>query len=418
MTPKLPARRSPDELGLSTPVDQQLPSLVRRYAERFHRAVEGEHWVASPLGAWLLVALAAPAAEPGSPVADRLTDALGVPVDDAVRLVAELLGSPHAAVHAEAAAWADLDVTTAAIVEWAGALPAGTTFDTRIPTQAEADEWARRATDGQVDTFPVDVEGALLLLANALALDVSWSTPLDVVPARLLGAGAPLADGVRRVLSAARDSERSVVRTSTAGDVALVVHRAATDLLVATVAADPGVAPADVLAMAHELATRAASRHPVAVVDPFDLPLGDGPVIAVTEREVPLPQDRMAQVHAYLPAWEADSTHDLVRQPGIADGAAALLALLPPGSPLEAEVKQVATAEFSRTGFRAAAVSVLALRASGPPPMRPGLLREVTLRFGHPHAVVAVALDHEGGPWHGVPVFSAWVCEATEVPED
>ncbi|SDP11753.1 hypothetical protein SAMN05660199_03194 [Klenkia soli] len=396
-----------------------LPDVVGRYADRFHRGVEGDHWIASPLGAWLLLALAAPAARPGSAKAERIAEALGVPIPDAVRLVADLLGSPHAAVHAETAAWADLDVTTAAIVEWAGALPAGTTFDTRIPTPDEADAWASRATQGQIEKFPVDVDGALLVLASALALDVSWTTPLDVVPSGMLGADAPLAGRVRRVLSAARDGGLSVVRTAAAGDVALVVHRAVTDMLVATVAAAPEVPAADVLAVAHELATGAARQHPAAVVDPFDLALGEGPVITVAEREVPLPRDRMAVVHAYLPAWRADSTHDLMRQPGIPSGATAVMGLLAPtDGPLEVEAKQVATAEFSRFGFRAAAVSAMAMRASGAPVRRPGLLREVTLRFGHPHAVVAVALDDDGGPWHGVPVFSAWVGQATEVPED
>jgi hypothetical protein len=41
------------------------------------------------------------------------------------------------------------------------------------------------------------------------------------------------------------------------------------------------------------------------------------------------------------------------------------------------------------------------------------------LRFGHPYAVVAVTTATEetassGNPWHGLPVFSAWVSE----PED
>jgi hypothetical protein len=36
------------------------------------------------------------------------------------------------------------------------------------------------------------------------------------------------------------------------------------------------------------------------------------------------------------------------------------------------------------------------------------------LRFGHPYAVAAVAVQDAGGtpgPWHGLPVFSAWVAD-------
>ncbi len=44
-----------------------------------------------------------------------------------------------------------------------------------------------------------------------------------------------------------------------------------------------------------------------------------------------------------------------------------------------------------------------------------GRHREARLRFAFPYAVVAVAedLDADGtpGPWHGVPVFSAWVAD-------
>jgi hypothetical protein len=51
-------------------------------------------------------------------------------------------------------------------------------------------------------------------------------------------------------------------------------------------------------------------------------------------------------------------------------------------------------------------------------PAAPGLVRTAELRFGHPYAVVAVTVDSPGrgdpGPWHGLPVFSAWVAD----PED
>jgi hypothetical protein len=53
------------------------------------------------------------------------------------------------------------------------------------------------------------------------------------------------------------------------------------------------------------------------------------------------------------------------------------------------------------------------------------MVRIAELRFGHPYAVVAVTLDHGRDtagqsvprPWHGIPVFSAWVSEPEDVPE-
>jgi hypothetical protein len=59
-------------------------------------------------------------------------------------------------------------------------------------------------------------------------------------------------------------------------------------------------------------------------------------------------------------------------------------------------------------------VSATAVLTSAPM-LRDGLLREAELRFAHPYAVVAVAERGADSPWHGVPVFSAWVTEPDDV---
>ncbi len=77
-------------------------------------------------------------------------------------------------------------------------------------------------------------------------------------------------------------------------------------------------------------------------------------------------------------------------------------------------------ARYSRTGFEAAAISAMAVATA----MRlPARRHEVVLRFGHPYAVVAVTTATTGtasggGPWHGLPVFSAWVSEPEDATED
>jgi hypothetical protein len=93
--------------------------------------------------------------------------------------------------------------------------------------------------------------------------------------------------------------------------------------------------------------------------------------------------------------------------------------LLPPGR-YRYEAKQSVAAHYDRQGFEAAAVTAMAARVSRRAPLHGGR-RVAELRFGHPFAVVAVALDGRSGgstpsygAWHGVPVFSAWVAE----PED
>ncbi|MGW5671520.1 hypothetical protein ACWEVO_26810, partial [Micromonospora sp. NPDC003776] len=54
---------------------------LARYAERLHRAAGAAHHVASPLGAWLLLALTGPAA--AGDTRQELAEALGTDVDAA-----------------------------------------------------------------------------------------------------------------------------------------------------------------------------------------------------------------------------------------------------------------------------------------------------------------------------------------------
>jgi hypothetical protein len=45
--------------------------------------------------------------------------------------------------------------------------------------------------------------------------------------------------------------------------------------------------------------------------------------------------------------------------------------------------------------------------------MRPRQLtaRVAELRFAHPYAVVAASATEPSSPWHGLPLFSAWITE-------
>ena len=67
-------------------------------------------------------------------------------------------------------------------------------------------------------------------------------------------------------------------------------------------------------------------------------------------------------------------------------------------------------AAYTRTGFKAAAVTAVGMRAAGMAAFHDTLVRRVELRFDRPYAVLACAALHEGPEaWRGVPVFSAWV---------
>ncbi|MGK5739888.1 hypothetical protein [Micromonospora sp. URMC 103] len=410
---------------------------VARYAERVHGLVASGHHVASPLGAWLLLALVAPAAT-GAARAE-LEEALGVDAERAAETARALLSTPHPLVASASALWeraaaegpAGQRAAGEGMAGWRATLPE-TTETGPLPGQAALDAWARERTLGLVETFPLTVQPeTVLILATALATRVSWADPFQVASGRELGPGSAWAGRLRRVLRTPWHGHTCwIASTARAGDVAVHAAPARAEvaggreagMLVVSVAAAPDVPPADVLAAAHEVATD-ATRSPLdasaARRSLYDLPLGATPLWTLQEEPTRTYGGREERFTAVLPCWSAESRHDLTAGAfGFGAAARALGELM--GMPeLRYEAAQAATARYGRYGFEAAAVTAFAA-ATGLPPE--GVARIAELRFGHPYAVVAVATDTRdgapAGPWHGLPVYSAWVVEPSELPDE
>ncbi len=368
--------------------------------------------MASPLGAWLLLALCGPAARGAT--RRELEDALGCDAGEAAAVAAKLLDAPPQVVGAAAAAWNRAGVGLDP--QWLAGLPRSVERGP-IPSQEEADAWASERTFGLIERFPLTItDNVYLLLATALATKVSWDMPFEVMPAAALGAASPWAGLVERVLVSPEHPGHSafVAATAEAGDVGVHVGRARDGLIVVSVIAADDVPAGDVLAAGHVLATDVALGRPVARRSLFDLPLGDGPLWSV--REEISPAGAGEQCQAVLPAWEARSEHDLA---GERLGFAAAAAALGKGDPWQA--RQLAMARYTMIGFEAAALTAMAGRMSV---RSAGMRRMGELRFGHPFAVIAVAADRSGSRrqdgnawadrWNGVPVFSAWVTEPAD----
>jgi len=392
-----------------------LQAPLARYAARFHAAAGDSHHVGSPLGAWLLAALCAPAAR--GRVADDLAEALGVDLATARTAAEALLTDPHPAVLSAAALWLR-DPPTPAVADWIAALPSTVTTG-ELPGQAALDAWAERKTLGLIRKMPATVDPTtLLLLATALATKVSWVRPFQLAPAARLGSATPWAAAVSEVLVTPDDAEGHGAYVATVpgiGEVAVHTGVATEGLRVTSVIAPADTPAADVLAAAHDLATRPRAAR----TSLFDLPLGDAPLWTITEERVrtTAPDGREERVTAVLPAWSATTEHDLDRpELGLPAAAAAASEALGNRGPHSAV--QSAMARYSRVGFEAAAVSAM-MRAAGMPMVRDGVRRTAELRFAHPYAVVAVAdrpwahgwqpPEATGTPWLGLPVFSAWV---------
>ncbi len=400
----------------------EVRAALAGYAQRLHRAAGERHHVAAPLGAWLLLAWCGPASS-GAARAE-LAEVLGLDVEQAADVAGRLLSAPHPHLAAAAGLWWRADVETAALLRWLTGLPRAVEAGS-LTDKAALDDWARRNTGGLIEKFPVEVtDETMLVLATALAAKVSWAAPFDVVPASALGPDSAWAGTLSRVLRTPPEDwghSQFIAADDQAGDVAVHTARATDGLLVTSVAALPGVPAPDVLAAAGRLASAIALDDPVARRSLFTLPLGAAPLWEIAEQpaQTTSPDGREERCVAVLPAWSADSTHDLSDYPGLGFGAAAAaLASLTGLDPVVFEAKQAAVARYSRTGFEAAAITAM-WAAGGMPRFRPGVRRTGELRFCQPYAVVAVTADQPGAltPWRGLPVFSAWITQPEDADE-
>jgi hypothetical protein len=370
-----------------------LASLIARYARTLGEVIGDGHHVSSPLGAWLLLALCSPAARGDD--AAKLADVLGANSSLAASAAADLLAEPHPLVAAAAAVWS---APGAGNRDWLAGLPRPVTRGD-VPDQVTADRWAREHSFGLIEQFPLLVDAQVyLLLATALATKVSWECPFDLAPGTALGGSWRL----DRVLASPDHPSHSafIAITPNAGDVAVHVGRAQGGLVVLSAIAAPEVAPAEVASAAHQLAIAVARNAEVPRRSLFDLPLGDGPLWSVREEQSA--GGPAEKVHAVLPAWSANDVLDLSDDRLGFDAAGHAV-----GGGDRWDARQAVMANYTRTGFEAAAVTAMAVRMAMRPRQRKARIAE--LRFGHPYAVVAASQTQASGPWHGLPLFSAWV---------
>jgi len=383
-------------------------AAVARYARRFHALLADGHSVASPLGAWLLLALVAPVTT--GVERERLTEVLGVDVETAFAAARRLLRDPHPELAVGSAIWHDARYETPALLEFVRRLvpPADAG---PMPSQAEADAWARDRTIGLIDDFPLEIHNErgsiVLLLATALATKVSWDVPFEAVPpASIQLLAAPGFDGISLLVPAVSPAWQGFV-DSGAGPVAAFAARSRDGLVVVSAVGEG--TPAVLLDTAQSIATELGRGDSPPRLPLAEVPLGDGPAWRITET-VQL-TGGPEQYECMLPAWEARTEHALLTHPDLGFGAAgnALLRLLTPGD-YELEAKQSAVARYSAVGFEAAAVTALAGRAVSMQLPAERLVRTARIEFTRPHAVVAAT--EGGGEWSGLPVFAAWVSAA------
>ncbi|MGW4804318.1 serpin family protein [Kitasatospora sp. NPDC004272] len=390
-----------------TTVDVVAVERVNALGARWGRELDctaGQVWTA--LGVWPLLALLAAGAH--GPARDELAGALGLPAEQAPSVARELL----ARVGEVPGCTAALGLWTANGVEvepgWLERLDAsmwGKLTGDEAKDRAALDGWVRERTGGLVEQMPVELSGALLVLASALTVRTAWAKPFR--PARAGTDRGPWAwrRFTRLTASGPELYERIAVAETSAGPVTevRVVGEGEVDvhLVLGAEAAGPGA----VVAAGFELLSGAARRTPVAG-------LSDGAAWPGLELEsVDSPAPRNSGVLETV-AFRVGSEHDLLAHAGLfglgtAAGPGSHFPGISRSTPLRVGgAKQAAVAEFSAAGFEASAVTVVEMTrgmvGGGPSRFRS---RRATARFDRPFAFLAVHRPT------GLALVAGWVAE-------
>jgi hypothetical protein len=391
---------------------QRFAPAVTAYSRRWVAELGASMTVSSPLGAWLLIAALTDADGGG-----HLADELGLSADEAREVVAFTLSDPHPALGVAMAAWARPDLLNERWDAWTARLATGVEVGP-LPDKAQADTWAREHTLGLIKTFPIAIEPATaLILASALACDVTWTQPYDTTTASTLGGQFG-----ERVTSVLVGDGADVVVTRAAGEVAVHQRRSSSGLVVTSVLGPPDADAGTVQAAALEVVEAGVATHPGH--RPLDsLPPSDDGTWSLTVRDGSV--DRQTSI---IPAWKARVDGAVIEAaPGVGPALDVARGMLRQPGPSEA--RQSAVAEYHQTGFRAAALTAFAVATGAMISTRP--VRELTVRFNRPYAVVASTSALGAEPqqpwrpaqvaddaWEGVPVFLAWVTEPVEAVID
>jgi hypothetical protein len=377
---------------------QRLQDALTRFATHIHHAglqrYPNQNYVASPLGAWLLLAEAAGAnlQDMGHEQRKTLEQLLGMKLEQAFDVANELLTRAPAALTAGSRLWFDVGNPDLKH-EWAWELRdrSATEVQEGLPTQAQINAWVNELSGGIIEEFPVNVEAdVLLILANVIAADLKWSR---VYQAREL----PNSWSVAKVLEL---TEAEALLIEIDQRVYAVHHAQGKGMdVVSVIAEDPDEPLESVLNLAERIAAGELHR--------LHQPREGSNIYTV--REVEAYDDSYI---VRLPAWEAESEFKL-------PGANYLRDSILNESAHEIVALQKTRAAYNAEGFKAASLSYMIVATGAAFTPTVGKMHEYTINFNHPYAVAATYNGEEGTDslWYGLPVFSAIVRDAVEAVE-
>ncbi|MEV5879993.1 serpin family protein [Streptomyces sp. NPDC052101] len=392
-------------------VGDEVVRAVNRLTGRW-AATAQDGTVFSAPGVWPLLGFLADGAT--GPARTELSEALGVPADQAARAARQLLRALAARPAVDTAVGLWTRRTLELRPEWEAGLPAeahGALTGDLAADRRALDTWAAERTGGLIDRIPALLtDSTELVLAGALTMRTRWLRPFTEV--RLRTAYAPWADverlGLRRRsavldrVGVADTPDGWVTELKVLGSDALDVH-----LLLG----EEGMAPGRVLAAGVDLLHR-----PRTVVPGSRLPYGEaGPGLRVVRERSAWPEPPTLDV--LTAAYDVRADHDLLAhhelfgltaardtRQGHFPGISAFPLAIGAG-------RQSALARFGALGFRAAAVTAFgAIGCAAPSPLRYVTTR-VDAAFDRPFGFLAL---HR----HSRLVLAAgWVTDPLPYPE-
>lgn len=394
-------------------VPPEVVAACNQLTSRWVDELDEEDAVVSGVGVWALLAELAIGAD--EVVCRELEVALGLPAEEAwggwLQLSRCLAESPDisAALAVWVAAAVHLNQTWAERINGLGALErlGGDDRD-----QERLDRWASERTKGMIQSVPLELNPDLLLvLVTALALDVRWQKPFRGDRPFFFGA----TDAWRSVKSPAVLSRRSTdldavrVRGGRAGTVTTVHVDGTGDVDVVLVLGE------ECTPVSAVLADSIPELHHPRGTPGSRLKIGrSAPGLAVQSHDGSSDAWEIA-----LPQFAIRDSHDLLVQAplfGLAtasdssDGHFPGMATEPPIA--VGQARQEALAEFGPDGFRAAAVTAVAMVVgSAMPREQPSKARLIQVRFDRPFGFVAVHRPT------GLVLFAGAVHELTGEPE-
>jgi hypothetical protein len=381
-----------------------LISAVNGFSEKLRAAgTFDDNYIASALGAWLLLAQAAGGNSAALTLSQRgdIEKWLGMDVEKAHDLADRLLGTIPDRVALASAVYAAASVESDTHLQnWLKNLSPATTYESPIPSKAALDSWTKKESLEILDEFPINenmLADTVFILANILATKIAWRKPFEAVDSEL---------GFWQVEELLRSYDLHVrfAKDELGNVYGYCNNQDETGIKVYTVIAlDASVPEQQVMTFAEKI----AADQVKAVTNLEELmPASDVHTLVIK-------QGYSDTYQVTLPAWQADTSQDLM-QLGVplAETADTII----PGQQVAG--LQIAKAEYNKLGFQAAALSAMFLARGAMP--RERTVHEIDLKFSRPFAAVAVYQPFKQADiqryenWDKLPLFTAWITTAME----